>query len=96
MGAFGILAQSIGGGGGTGGRANSISLQLGAKCTLPKVCEPAGGKPNWNLQATVGGAGGTGNDAMEQDRRGHLRPCRATGARGSTAVRPGTYRLGCE
>ncbi|BCG73009.1 outer membrane autotransporter barrel domain-containing protein [Mesorhizobium sp. 113-1-2] len=67
MGAFGILAQSIGGGGGTGGRANSISLQLGAKCTLPKVCEPAGGKPNWNLQATVGGAGGTGNDAQTVD-----------------------------
>ncbi|MBZ9997871.1 hypothetical protein [Mesorhizobium sp. BH1-1-4] len=63
VGAFGILAQSIGGGGGTGGRANSISLQLGAKCTLPKVCEPAGGKPNWNLQGVVGGAGGTGNDA---------------------------------
>ncbi|WP_027036867.1 autotransporter outer membrane beta-barrel domain-containing protein [Mesorhizobium ciceri] len=62
MGAFGILAQSIGGGGGTGGRSNSISLQLGAKCTLAKVCEPAGGKPNWNLQATVGGAGGTAND----------------------------------
>jgi len=67
VGAFGILAQSIGGGGGTGGRANSISLELGARCTLAKVCEPAGGKPNWNLQATVGGAGGTGNDGQQVD-----------------------------
>ncbi|TPM31479.1 hypothetical protein FJ967_24885 [Mesorhizobium sp. B2-3-4] len=67
VGSFGILAQSIGGGGGTGGRANSISLQLGAKCTLPTVCSPASGKPGWNLQAVVGGAGGTGNDAQTVD-----------------------------
>jgi len=67
VGSIGILAQSIGGGGGTGGRANSISLQLGAKCTLPGVCEAAGGKPNWNLQATVGGAGGSGNDGETVD-----------------------------
>jgi len=34
-GAYGILAQSIGGGGGNGGGANSFSFYLGSRCHLP-------------------------------------------------------------
>ncbi|MBN9051534.1 MAG: hypothetical protein J0H78_18910 [Rhizobiales bacterium] len=61
--AYGILAQSIGGGGGLGGRANSISMALGTECTLLLVCKaPSGAKKVTNLQVIVGGAGGTGND----------------------------------
>ncbi|MCX5571707.1 hypothetical protein [Kaistia nematophila] len=61
VGATGIFAQSIGGGGGTGGRSNSISLQLGPSCKPPADCDEVKKSPNWNLQATVGGEGGVGN-----------------------------------
>lgn len=63
-GSAGIKAQSIGGGGGDGGRANVISIIAGANCSLPVICTAAeNGKNNINLTATVGGDGGTGNDA---------------------------------
>ncbi|MET4635013.1 hypothetical protein [Kaistia defluvii] len=61
VGSSGIVAQSIGGGGGTGGRSNSISLQLGPSCKPPADCDEVKKSPNWNLQATVGGEGGKGN-----------------------------------
>ncbi|WP_454812060.1 hypothetical protein [Labrys neptuniae] len=63
-GSHGIQAQSIGGGGGNGGQANSLALLLTKACTLPVVCTaPEETKNNFSFQATVGGFGGTGNDA---------------------------------
>ncbi len=63
-GAHGIRAQSIGGGGGAGGQANSLSLILGQACTLPGVCTtPDAAKSNMSGQISVGGFGGSGNDA---------------------------------
>ncbi|RYE48939.1 MAG: autotransporter outer membrane beta-barrel domain-containing protein [Hyphomicrobiales bacterium] len=57
---YGIFAQSVGGGGGIGGRANAMNLLIGTKCSLPLVCD--GTKSSGNnisLTATVGGNGGT-------------------------------------
>jgi hypothetical protein len=63
-GSHGIDAESIGGGGGKGGQANSIALILGKSCTLIIVCKsPDEAKSNISLQLTVGGNGGSGNDA---------------------------------
>ncbi|MGH2199110.1 hypothetical protein ACQ1Z2_16320, partial [Enterococcus faecalis] len=53
-GAYGIQAQSIGGGGGVGGRANSLAFALGAACGLP-VCPSPGGGTNVNIAISVGG-----------------------------------------
>jgi hypothetical protein len=64
----GIKAQSIGGGGGDGGNSNTISLIVGAKCTLPGVCSaPDNAGRNFNLQATVGGNGGGASDGSTVD-----------------------------
>jgi len=67
-GSIGLFGQSVGGGGGTAGGANSISFQLG------RVCENASTSPacppkdqdrsrNYNVQVNYGGAGGSGNHA---------------------------------
>ncbi len=59
-GSHGIEAQSVGGGGGSAGDTNSISVLLG--CPSDKVCTPPpGSKGNMKLQLTVGGIGGSGN-----------------------------------
>ena len=61
-GSAGILAQSIGGGGGTGGDAGSLSLILGRQCTLLLVCSPdSATQNNINLELLIGGKGGRGN-----------------------------------
>jgi len=63
VGGTGIFAQSVGGGGGIGGRANNINLQVGPKCSLPVVCDgPKSQANNLALSATVGGKGGSGGD----------------------------------
>ncbi len=66
-GSHGIIAQSIGGGGGVGGRANSLAFALAAQCTLPVPIggcgTPPGAGTNVNINVAVGGVGGTGNDA---------------------------------
>ncbi|MBN9361173.1 autotransporter outer membrane beta-barrel domain-containing protein [Devosia sp.] len=60
---YGIFAQSVGGGGGIGGRANSVNIIAGAKCSLPLVCEGAKSSGNnVSLTATVGGDGGSAGD----------------------------------
>lgn len=57
----GIFAESIGGGGGVGGRANTISMVVTDKCTLPALCTaPESAKNNLQLGVTIGGSGGTG------------------------------------
>jgi hypothetical protein len=70
-GSNGIFAQSIGGGGGTAGDANSISLFLGTKCSFDpigilgkhiKSCQLPG-KGGVSVQIAVGGFGGKGNHA---------------------------------
>ena len=54
--AFGIFAQSIGGGGGIGGRANSINVLVG------QGDAPPGAETNIAMSVTVGGdGGGAGN-----------------------------------
>jgi hypothetical protein len=67
-GSNGILAQSIGGGGGVGGGANTESLQLGTSCTFGLVSKIISAcqspkKASVNIQVDVGGFGGTGNNA---------------------------------
>jgi uncharacterized protein YhjY with autotransporter beta-barrel domain len=68
-GAHGILAQSVGGGGGAGGTANTISLLIGNLCTLtvPTLqianCKAAKSTGGVNAQLALGGFGGTGNHA---------------------------------
>jgi len=74
-GSNGILAQSIAGGGGNGGAAHSISLQLGTTCTFDPLGVVTKGlkitsvKPpknaSINVQVDVGGFGGTGADAAD-------------------------------
>jgi len=39
LGGTGIFAQSVGGGGGIGGRANAINIVAGPKCSLPVICD---------------------------------------------------------
>ncbi len=57
----GIFAESIGGGGGVGGRANTVSMVVTDKCTLPVLCTaPESAKNNLQLGVTIGGGGGTG------------------------------------
>jgi uncharacterized protein YhjY with autotransporter beta-barrel domain len=63
---YGIFAQSLGGGGGTGGQANALSYVLGQKCPTSKIgCTPPppGTTPakNSNIRIVVGGEGGSGN-----------------------------------
>ncbi|MGN6489468.1 MAG: hypothetical protein ACTHLT_16840 [Devosia sp.] len=63
LGGNGIFAQSVGGGGGVGGRSNAINVVAGPQCTLPAICQaPANKGNNIALTATVGGNGGTGGD----------------------------------
>ncbi len=71
-----IKAQSIGGGGGNGGKANTISLLVGPKCKSDEEaevdpCKEDDTSSNFNLQVGVGGAGGDANDgnvvAVAQD-----------------------------
>jgi len=52
---YGIFAQSIGGGGGIGGRANTIQMLFSKKPS-----EPQAKKTSIQLSAAVGGSGGTG------------------------------------
>ena len=59
---IGIFAQSVGGGGGTAGGANVMSLQLASQCTLVKVCTNTTTSKNYQAQFTMGGEGGTGNN----------------------------------
>ena len=60
---YGIFAQSVGGGGGIGGRANSLNVVFGKACTIPFFCKgPENEKNNWSLTATVGGDGGSGSN----------------------------------
>ncbi len=54
--AFGILAQSIGGGGGNGGSSSASDMVLA-------VPTGEGESVALNFEASVGGSGGTGNDA---------------------------------
>ncbi len=62
-GSTGITAQSIGGGGGIGGRSNAVSLLVGRSCTIPLACTaPAAAKQNVGLSVSVGGAGGGASD----------------------------------
>ena len=60
-GSHGILAQSIGGGGGVGGRANSINLTTGEGQSCKDGCPDA--KTDFKLTVAVGGNGGKGGDA---------------------------------
>jgi len=57
-----IHAQSIGGGGGNGGKSTGMSMLLdaGGKKVDPKKDEIAAS--NWNAQVNVGGNGGSGNN----------------------------------
>jgi hypothetical protein len=66
---YGVFAQSIGGGGGIGGRANTMKYILGRKGTNPDDPDTVTAPPdpnskanNWSLGATVGGTGGAGGD----------------------------------
>jgi len=52
---FGILAQSIGGGGGVGGAATSNTITYAIKSDPPL--------PTLSLSVAIGGAGGAGNDS---------------------------------
>jgi hypothetical protein len=73
--AHGILAQSVGGGGGTGGSANSIALMIGVGCFFNPgglghaIVERCNSVPNGmdgvKVQFVLGGTGGIGNDADE-------------------------------
>lgn len=59
---YGIYSQSVGGGGGIGGRANTISLVIANKCTLPIVCSaPDATKNNLAMNLAIGGDGGLAN-----------------------------------
>ncbi|HVS26486.1 MAG TPA: autotransporter domain-containing protein [Burkholderiales bacterium] len=60
----GIYAQSVGGGGGVGGRANTLSFLLpGKSCTDETVCNgPEKEGNNINLKVVVGGNGGGSAD----------------------------------
>ena len=65
-GSDGIRAQSIGGGGGAGGQANSLSLILGQKkkvSTGDTEEAPDKEKSDLKINLAIGGFGGTGNDA---------------------------------
>ncbi len=65
---YGIFAQSVGGGGGIGGRANAISMVIAPKCTLPGVCDaPASTKNDLALTLAIGGNGGAANDGKKVD-----------------------------
>jgi len=57
---YGVLAQSIGGGGGNGGNSRGINLLLEAGSTELEKGQVTGA--NWKLSVNVGGAGGTAND----------------------------------
>jgi uncharacterized protein YhjY with autotransporter beta-barrel domain len=58
-GANGIYAQSIGGGGGDGGKANSLSLILDKECSALILCKSnANAANNVSLTVDVGGNGG--------------------------------------
>ena len=63
-GAHGIFAQSIGGGGGSGGSARALTLFLPGGQQLDQDGNKIdGSKQNKALSIVIGGAGGTGNDA---------------------------------
>ncbi|MCW5719733.1 MAG: autotransporter outer membrane beta-barrel domain-containing protein [Devosia sp.] len=58
-GSHAIFAQSIGGGGGIGGRANAFNLIFGKNCESPGACKGVDNdKNNLALAASVGGNGG--------------------------------------
>ncbi len=60
---YGIFAQSVGGGGGIGGRANTVEITVTDKCGIFKVCTGSPStKNNFSLGATVGGNGGGASD----------------------------------
>jgi len=60
---YGIFGESVGGGGGIGGRANAITLAVTDACTLPLVCKgPKANSNNMTANFAVGGNGGTGGD----------------------------------
>ncbi|WP_291009949.1 hypothetical protein [Hydrogenophaga sp.] len=64
-GAHGIYAQSIGGGGGDGGKANTLSMVLDQPCGFDKACKKtakANEANNINVQVAVGGNGGGASD----------------------------------
>lgn len=67
IGGYGIFAQSVGGGGGIGGRANSMNVVYGGKCTVPGLCEINNSGNNMALTANVGGFGGAGGDGDRVD-----------------------------
>ncbi|WP_299641059.1 autotransporter outer membrane beta-barrel domain-containing protein [Devosia sp.] len=59
---FGIFAQSVGGGGGIGGRANTIAMVVTDECTIPGLCDDSpANKNNYSLGVSVGGDGGVAN-----------------------------------
>ncbi|SEJ51604.1 autotransporter outer membrane beta-barrel domain-containing protein [Achromobacter sp. NFACC18-2] len=60
---FGVLAQTIGGGGGNGGSVSAKDLVLA-------VPTGEGSSVALNLEATVGGGGGTGSNACRSDNSG--------------------------
>jgi len=57
-----IRAQSIGGGGGNGGKSTGLSLLLSAGGPVADVDKNQIAGNNWNTQLNVGGYGGSGND----------------------------------
>ena len=65
-----IYAQSIGGGGGDGGKAYGVSLDFtagGGSRNMPKKEKNEGNE--WNFVAAIGGDGGTANDGGDVDVR---------------------------
>jgi hypothetical protein len=67
---IGLFAQSIGGGGGTAGGANSVSFQLARICSKNSTnpnCGPQNESGNYNAQLNFGGTGGSGNDGGDVD-----------------------------
>jgi hypothetical protein len=68
-GSHGIFAQSVGGGGGVSGQANTLSLLLGRSC-IPgdsscKTADPS--KNNLDYKVAVGGSGGAAGDGGAVD-----------------------------
>ncbi|HKU14150.1 MAG TPA: hypothetical protein VJQ52_07115 [Steroidobacteraceae bacterium] len=59
-----VYAQSIGGGGGDGGKAHGVSLDFTVK---PPQKDPNDKAREWNFVAAIGGNGGTANDGGDVD-----------------------------